>query len=77
MRMNKKSQSAGRHTDLGLKAQATVTKSMAESLLAAFAERTEEEVLILEVRDFGLWVVDPVSGRRLFVGSSTPVGTKC
>lgn len=55
-----------------LLAEAAFTKSMAATLMAAFEGRTEEQGLVLEVRDFGVWVVDRATNRRQFIGAAAP-----
>lgn len=62
---------SGTYAALDLSFQARVSRSMASNLMAAFEGRSESDCLILESRDFGLWVVDPGSGGRMFIGSTT------
>jgi len=44
---------------------------MAQALLAAFEGRDENDPLLLESREFGLWVIDESSGTRMFIGSTS------
>lgn len=60
---------AGLHNGLGLVFRADISRSMAEMLVAAFDGRTEDEPLVLESREFGLWAVDERSGARMFIGA--------
>lgn len=54
-----------------LLAEVEFTKSMAATLMAAFDGRSEEQGLVLEVRDFGVWVVDRTTNTRQFIGAAT------
>ncbi|SMP00117.1 hypothetical protein [Paracoccus laeviglucosivorans] len=67
----------GLHRNLELKFQAEISLSMAQALLQAFEGRSEEQTLILESRDFGLWLLDQKTGIRMCLGSAVPLGGKC
>ncbi|WP_041528087.1 hypothetical protein [Paracoccus aminophilus] len=69
--MTRKILQPGVHSDLPLVFRAPMSKSMAEMLLAAFDGRAEAEHLVLESREFGLWIVDENTGVRMFIGSTT------
>lgn len=70
--MGKSSGSHGIHTGMKLLAAAEVSRDMAENLLKAFDGLPLAAVLTLEIRDFGLWVVDPSVGAAIFIGSLKP-----
>lgn len=72
--MGKSSGTPGIHTGMKLQATAEVSRDMAENLLKAFDDRPTGSVLTLEIRDFGLWVVDPSVGAPMFIGSMKRAG---
>lgn len=63
---------AGIHPGVKLVASAEMSRDMAENRLLAFEGRSSDEVLNLEIRNFGVWVKDPNSGVTLFLGSMKP-----
>lgn len=70
--MGKSSNAPGIHTGMELLAAAEVSKGMAENLLKAFDGRPEDSILKLEIRDFGVWIIDPAVGVPMFIGSMKP-----
>lgn len=70
--MGKSSGSPGIHTGMKLLAAAEVSRDMAENLLKAFDGSPPGSVLTLEIRDFGLWVVNSPVGSTMFIGSMKP-----
>lgn len=69
--MSRKFPRPGVHRALSLRFSAPISKSMAQALLAAFEGRDENDPLLLESREFGLWVIDESSGTRMFIGSTS------
>lgn len=55
----------------GLVVAVDFSRDMAENLLLAFSGTEQDDVRQVEIREFGVWVVEPVSGMRQFVGSMT------
>lgn len=53
----------------GLVVAVDFSRDMAENLLLAFSGTDRDTVRQVEIREFGVWVVEPVSGLRQFVGS--------
>lgn len=53
----------------GLVVAVDFSRDMAENLLLAFTGTEPDAVRQVEIREFGVWVVEPVSGLRQFVGS--------
>lgn len=53
----------------GLVVAVDFSKDMAENLLLAFTGTEPGAVRQVEIREFGVWVVEPISGMRQFVGS--------
>lgn len=70
--MGKSGNAPGVHTGMDLLAAAEVSKGMAENLLKAFEGLPDDAVLRLEIRDFGVWLIDPTVGAPMFIGSMHP-----
>lgn len=52
-----------------LLASAEVSKDMAENLLKAFDGMPDNAVLTLEIREFGVWIMNSSAGAPMFIGS--------
>lgn len=46
-----------------------MSKDMVENLCLAIEQGGSEAILELEIRDFGVWVYNRVTGVRVFIGS--------
>lgn len=67
---------AGIHPNLALSAKAGFTKDMAEALAAAFYGKSDDDVITVEFREFGVWII--VDGpTRMFLGSTVPKDSRC
>lgn len=60
----------GLHTGLNLHAKAKFTRDMAETLLGTFSGLSDDAVVIVQVRDFGLWIENEGMGVPLFLGEA-------
>lgn len=52
-----------------LRASAAMSKDMVENLRLAIEQGGSEAILELEIRDFGVWAYNRVTGARVFIGS--------
>lgn len=55
----------------GLVVAVDFSRDMAENLVLAFSELEPDAVRQVEIREFGVWIVEPVTGMRQFIGSMT------